>query len=98
MQNEFELTFINVNEDKLRESLQGFGVKKLQDKKLMRRQTLDFSEGAVPEGERKWAHVRVEGDKVTMTIKHIIDKSKIDRIKEVETTITGMQITQKYIC
>ena len=87
MQNEFEIKFLNVNEEELREKLLSLDAKIKQERKLMRRQTLDFPSGVVPEGERKWARVRDEGNKITMTIKHVIDKSKIDGTKEVEAIV-----------
>lgn len=91
MDTEFEIKFLNINEEDLREKLQQLNGKKTKDKKTMKRQTLDFPEGFVPQGQSKWARVRDEGDKITMTIKHIIDKSKIDGTKEVEIIVNDFE-------
>jgi len=87
MQNEYEIKFININEVEIREKLLVAGATHVGKKKLMRRQTLDFPKGTIPEGQKKWARVRDEGNKISMTIKHIVDKTRIDGTKEVEVKV-----------
>src|SRR5579872_2250387 len=85
METEFEIKFLDINEKDLVSQLKRFGGKKVKSKTLMKRQVFHFDPTFTKED--KWARVRDEGDKITMSIKHIIDANKIDGTKEVELII-----------
>lgn len=68
MKNEIEATFLSVDKDSTRKKLKEEGFELRVPEYMMRRKTFDFP--IVP-GRKKWARVRQESDKVTMTIKEI---------------------------
>lgn len=68
MQKEIEATFLSVDKDSTRSKLKKIGFELKVPEYMMRRKTFDFP--IVP-GRKKWARVRQESDKVTMTIKEI---------------------------
>lgn len=69
MNKEIEATFLRVEKEHVRESLQKGGFTLKHPEYLMRRKTFDFSR--VSPGVNKWGRVRQEADKVTMTIKEV---------------------------
>ncbi|HKB88860.1 MAG TPA: class IV adenylate cyclase [Patescibacteria group bacterium] len=92
MKTEFEIKFLNIDEEKLHKKLQALGGRLIKVKKLMRRQTFDLPE-KILSGQKKWIRVRDEGDRVTMTFKNVIDKDKIDGTKEIEIIVDDFDKT-----
>lgn len=97
METEFEVKFLQVNIPLLRRKLKAVGAKLVKPKTLMRRQTLDFPKDSIPPGQKKWGRVRDEGNKITMTIKHIIDKTVIDGTKEVEINVEDFAVACSFL-
>lgn len=69
MKKEIEATFLSVDKAAVREKLKTTGFKLEIPEYLMRRKTFDFPN--VQPGHKKWARVRQESNKTTMTIKDI---------------------------
>lgn len=84
MKNEFEARFLDVDPSKMREALKLNGFKRQSQRFLMQRQTFDFA--SKPAGIKKWARVRSEALKTTMTIKEIRGKG-IDDVYEAEVAV-----------
>lgn len=72
---EIEATFIDINKNKLREKLRQAGARLVQPEILMRRVVFDVD-------ERTFVRVRDEGNKVTMSYKHLDDLS-LSGMKEI---------------
>ena len=86
---EFEIKFLNIDEAAFRSELEKLNAKKIKDKFLMRRKVLHFPDSlSVP---NKWARVRDEGDKITASIKHVVDPNSVDGTKEVEIIVNGFK-------
>jgi len=80
---EYEATFLNVDKNKMREKLREVGAKLVKPEFLQKR--VVFNLPGNPDGH-KWARVRNEGDKITMSFKEV-NGSKIDDQKEINLTI-----------
>lgn len=72
---EIEATFIDINKNKLREKLRQAGARLVQPEILMRRVVFDVD-------ERTFVRVRDEGNKITMSYKHLDDLS-LSGMKEI---------------
>lgn len=72
---EIEATFIDINKNRLREKLRQAGARLVQPEILMRRVVFDVD-------ERTFVRVRDEGNKVTMSYKHLDDLS-LSGMKEI---------------
>lgn len=85
MKAEIEAKFFIADKNAQRERLERAGFVCETPERLMRRCnfqfTRDFTAG------KKWARVRDEGDKVTLSVKEIIDKDRADGTLEAEITI-----------
>ena len=91
MKTEFEARFTNINVEGIISLIIEKNGVLIRKRGLMRRQLFDFKPGEVKMGEKKWIRVRDESDKITLTIKHIIDKSKIDGVKETEVEVGNFE-------
>lgn len=80
---ELEAKFLNVKKDSLRELLANEGFKLVAPEYMMKRKTFHFP----GETQNKWGRVRTESSKITMTIKEVFDKSRIDGTREVELVV-----------
>ena len=80
---EYEATFVNVNKGEVREKLKGTGAKLIKPEFLQKR--VSFNLPGNP-GGHKWARVRDEGDKITMSFKEV-DGDKIENQKEISLKI-----------
>jgi adenylate cyclase class 2 len=89
MKTEFEVKFVNVSFDQLREKLTNLGAKQTQPMRTMRRAIIDN-----PEMKEKNAFLRVrdEGDKISLTYKQFNELS-VDGAKEHEVTVSDFQTT-----
>lgn len=72
---EIEATFINIDKSKLRERLRQAGAKLVQPEILMRRVVFDVD-------EHTFVRVRDEGNKITMSYKHL-DELSLSGMKEI---------------
>mgnify|MGYP001554358891 CR=1 FL=1 len=89
MQTEFEATFYPIGKDEMQTRLKEAGAKLEYPERLMRRVTFHM-----PEGHRsihKWARVRDEGDKITMSVKEVQDGGGIEAQKEAMVTLTDFE-------
>ncbi len=86
MNTEFEIRFLNINESEFVRKMEKLGAITIKPKSLMRRETFDFPH-ADATASKKWGRVRDEGDKITITIKIIEDRTLIDGTNEVELIV-----------
>lgn len=68
MTKEIEITFPNINVEEVRDKLEKLGLKNTKPRSFMKRKTFNFC-GDIKCGRRRWARVRDESNKTTMTIK-----------------------------
>ena len=97
MKTEFEVRFINVKEENIRNLLKAKGGRLISEKYLMKRQTFDFNKEDIIAGEKKWIRVREEKGKTTLTLKHITDKTRVDGVKEIEVMVDSFENTIELI-
>lgn len=83
MPSEIEATFIDVNKDGLREKLRSVGAELIQPEILMKRVIFDL-------GPRRFARVRDEGDKITMSYKQL-DELTLDGMKEICLNVSNYE-------
>jgi adenylate cyclase class 2 len=85
MSNEYELKFLNIDPDTIRNRLLQAGYNKTKPETLMRRQTYHLPKEN-PLSRGRWGRVRDEGDKITATVKWYEnpDHPKIDQVHENE--------------
>lgn len=86
MKNEFEAKFVNVDKEDVRKRLLHARFTLDTPEYLMRRQTFDLSH--IFPGKSKWARVRQEADRVTMSIKEVRGEGIGDNY-EIELTVDG---------
>ncbi|MDD4990245.1 MAG: CYTH domain-containing protein [Candidatus Pacebacteria bacterium] len=67
MQTEYEATFINIDKDKIREKLKAVGAVLNKPEVLMKRYTFNLAKGV--DLKDRFARVRDEGDKITLSFK-----------------------------
>lgn len=77
MQIEFEAKFIKIDKDDIRAQLKKLGAVLVFAEKKYRRVTLETGV------KSKWIRIRDEGDKVTVTLKHIKDPKSITGTEEI---------------
>lgn len=87
MAKEIEAKFIPIDKSIFRQKLLEIGAILKVSERLMRRKTFDFVGQELPKNHFKWARVRDEGDKITMTIKYLIDEKRIDNVDEAEVIV-----------
>ncbi len=80
METEYEATFENINKDEIREKLKKVGGILLRPEYLQKRIPFDLPNGFG--GKNKFARVRDEGDKITMSVKEFLG-DKIEDQKEI---------------
>jgi len=72
---EYEATFASVSKKEIRQKLKQAGAKLVRPEFLQKRFTFDLPKGRL--GHDRWARVRDEGDKITMSYKKIPQGSKV---------------------
>lgn len=89
MKTEYEVKFLAINVDEIRERLKANGAELVKPMRLMRRVTIDS-----PAMKQKDAFVRVrdEGDRTTLTYKQF-DQLSVDGAKEFEVTVSDFEET-----
>jgi len=91
---EYEATFLNVNKDEIRERFKKAGALLIRPEYLQKR--IPFH---LPKEKRsidKWLRVRDEGDKITLSLKHI-DGDKIENQKEICLTVNNFDNAVKLL-
>lgn len=87
MQIEYEATFLNINKDHIRLKLKNIGANLIKPEFLQKRYVFDMPGGY--DGHR-WARVRDEQDKITMSFKDI-NGNKIEDQKEINLVIDNFE-------
>lgn len=85
MNTEFEVKFVAVDHDNVREKLKAVGAKCEYPMRLMKRAIIEDTNGEMQEKDA-YIRVRDEGDKITLTYKQF-DALSVDGAKEIETTV-----------
>lgn len=85
MNREIEAKYTSINKDACRATLAAMGYTCIRPEFLMRRYTFMLTE--LNPSPHKWARVRDEGDKVTMTFKHVHDSNDIHGTEEIDFTV-----------
>lgn len=83
MSHEYEAKFAQVDCDTLRQTLTNAGYTQTYPERLMKRTSFHPT---IP-NPNKWARVRDEGDKITLTLKEIIADNDISGVKEAEVIV-----------
>jgi adenylate cyclase class IV len=98
MSNEYELKFLGIEKDSMRQHLTQNGFSQTRAEVLMKRQTFHLPKNH-PEHESKWGRVRDEGDKVTATVKWYEDPARpsISQVHEEEVKIPSWDDGVKWI-
>ena len=91
---EYEATFINIDKDEIRNKLKNAGAKLVRPEFLQKR--VAFYLSGHEESNDRFARVRDEGDKITMTIK-LFDGDKIDNQKEINLVINDFESGVKFL-
>ena len=92
MLQEIEAKFCPVDKDECRKKLKELGFQLQQPEFLMKRVTF-FSETLTD----RWGRVRQEAKNVTMAIKKVVDKTRIDGTEEIEVIIPSMEHGLKFM-
>src|SRR5579859_2711558 len=87
MNTEFEIKFLDIAEDLVKNKLKEQKARQLKPKTLMKRQV--FHPNKIDEAGDTWARVRDEGDKITMSVKHAVESNRIDCVKEAEVVVNS---------
>lgn len=85
MQKEIEAKFLNINVQHLQENLKSNSAKLTQARTLFRRIVYFDPQW----GKESFLRLRDEGDKITITYKKVIDKTKLDWVLESEIQVTS---------
>lgn len=88
MQNEYEATFLKVEEDKLKNNLEDLGANLVKPRQLMKRAIF---ENDTTNSDGSWVRLRDEGDKITLTLKQVVDDSSIHGTKEIEFIVDDFE-------
>ena len=93
MKNEYEATFLEVDEKELKSKLLSLGAKLSKPKTLMKRFIFNS-----PHLRKKnaWVRLRDEGDNITLTLKQVIDSSNISGTKEIEFIVNDLNSSKDF--
>lgn len=92
MQLEKEVKILNINAQEVKSKLKQLGAE-YKGTFHQKRFTYDFN----PVNPNKWIRLRTNGEKTTLTIKEIVDKTKVDGTKEWEIEVSDFEETNKII-
>lgn len=84
MELEIEAKFLNVNKTRLRKLLQNIGAECIKPERLMRRTVYELPEPG------SYMRVRDEGDKITMSVKHLEERT-LEGMQEICLTVDNYQ-------
>ena len=85
---EYELRILEINEEEWIQFLESHGAEKIGSW-YQRRKIYDFK----PVEPHKWLRLRTNGLETTLTIKEIVDKTKIGGVREVEIQVSDFDKT-----
>lgn len=91
MQTELEATFLNINPNTIRHQLAQLGATLVHEERLMRRNVYDYPDRRLQKAGG-WIRVRDEGDQVTLSYKHLQDRT-ITGTKELCVTVSDFDTT-----
>ena len=91
---EYEATFPSVNKDEIRKRLKNAGATLLRPEYLQKR--IPFHLPKEKRGKNKFARVRDEGNKITLSLK-IFDGEKIENQKEICLTVNSFDDAVKFL-
>jgi len=94
MQIEYEATFTNINKEEIRRRLTKTGAELVRPIFLQKRVTFNLPKGH--SASDRWARVRDEGDKVTMSLK-IVDGKKIENQKEICFEVDDLKKAEEFL-
>ena len=89
---ENEIRILNINEEEFIAYLEKKGAVKTGSW-IQKRKTYDFH----PIKPGKWIRLRTNGSDTTLTIKEVIDKTKVDGVKEIEIEVSDFDKTDKIL-
>ena len=90
MKREVEIKFLNIDKDSFRKKLINFGFRLEEKERMMKRKSFHFLKDRA-DGRRRWARVRDEGHKVTMTVKEVKISNDINGVYESEVVINNFE-------
>ncbi len=82
---ELEAKFLDIDTEKLRETLKKSGAKLIHEERLMKRKNFDYPDSRL-EKIGGWIRVRDEGDIVTLAYKQVVDRT-IEGTKEISLEV-----------
>lgn len=85
---EYEVRILNIDLDYMVSKLESLGAKN-KGEKLQRRYVYDFN----PVNPSSWIRLRTNGEKTTLTIKELKDKTKVGGTLELETVVGDFDTT-----
>jgi len=94
MKHEYEAKFLNIEEDKIKSLLKTLGAKLTKPKQLLKRAIF---ENDVTNASHSWVRLRDEGDKITLTLKKVVDASTIHGTKEIELRVNDFEKTSRFL-
>lgn len=95
LEKEIEARFLDVDIEKMRETLKETGGVMIHPERLMRRQLFDFKDKRLA-AVGGWVRIREEGDKITMSYKQITDQT-INGIKEAQLVIDNAEQGRNFL-
>ena len=95
MQKEIEAKFHFTDKAAMRRKLAEAGLSCTRPETLMRRCNVQFSQDFA--AGKKWGRVRDEGDKITMTVKEIIDITQVDGTLETELVVQDFETACRFM-
>lgn len=95
MSKEIEISYNNIDVDELHKTFSKLNLICRKQKTLMKRKTYGFKN----DGRGRWARVRDEGNKITMTIKEVLkeDEKNIHDILEYELTVNDFETACSFL-
>jgi len=94
MKQEYEAKFLDIDYDKIKTYLKGFGAKITKPKTLLRR---TIFENNLTNASHSWVRLRDEGDKITLALKQVTDTSTIHGVKEIEIIVDNFEKTSQFL-
>ncbi|MCL5411425.1 MAG: CYTH domain-containing protein [Patescibacteria group bacterium] len=90
MKNEYEAKFLEINEEEIKSRLKSLGAKLVKPKQLLSRVIF---ENENTRADHSWIRLRNEGDRVTLTLKQVVDIKTIRGTREIEIIVDDFDRT-----
>jgi adenylate cyclase class 2 len=88
MKIECEAKFFNIDIERLQKQLANLGALRIKGKQLLRRKIFDFPHN---NEQKQWIRVRDEGDKITITLKKVLNDTIADGTYELEFGVDNFE-------